>query len=95
LGTARKSGATKQVANVRGAVTAPLPRTLAPQLATLVKKPPTGDACLYEAKLDGYRILARIESSKVPSSWEGPELFGAMNAQQPGSEIQVIWRNAL
>lgn len=38
---------------------------LAPQLATLVKKPPTGEGWLYEAKLDGYRILARIESGKV------------------------------
>jgi bifunctional non-homologous end joining protein LigD len=48
-----------------GAIESPLPRKLSPQLATLVKKPPAGDAWLYEAKLDGYRVLARIESGKV------------------------------
>src|SRR5882724_9591854 len=52
-------------ADVLGAVEAPLPSTLSPQLATLVKKPPTGDAWLYEAKLDGYRILARLENGKA------------------------------
>lgn len=48
-----------------GAVVAPLPAKLSPQLATLVKKPPTGDAWLYEAKLDGYRIVARLENGKA------------------------------
>lgn len=41
------------------------PRSLAPQLATLVKEAPAGDAWLYEAKLDGYRILARIDGGKA------------------------------
>lgn len=41
-----------------------LPETLKPQLATLVEAPPPGEWC-YEIKLDGYRILARIEDGKV------------------------------
>ncbi|MEO8123207.1 MAG: DNA ligase D [Burkholderiales bacterium] len=43
-----------------GARKAALPKTLTPQLATLVKDlPPQGDWS-YEVKFDGYRILARI-----------------------------------
>lgn len=49
-----------------GAVKAPLPATLQPQLATLLFKPPQdNDAWIYEIKFDGYRILARIENKKV------------------------------
>jgi bifunctional non-homologous end joining protein LigD len=51
-----------RVADLSSAVTAPLPKALSPQLATLVKRTPTGDGWLYEAKLDGYRILARLEN---------------------------------
>src|SRR6185295_16743085 len=47
------------------AIAAPLPRTLSPQLATLVKEPPTGDVWIFEAKLDGYRVLARVENGKA------------------------------
>jgi bifunctional non-homologous end joining protein LigD len=48
-----------------GAVAAPLPQKLSPQLATLVKKPPIGEASIYEAKLDGYRIIAHLENGKA------------------------------
>jgi len=48
-----------------GAIQAPLSRTMNPQLATLIKNPPTGEGWIYEAKLDGYRILARIENGKA------------------------------
>lgn len=41
------------------ALPADLPHELAPQLATLVDRPRAGD-WLYEIKLDGYRMLARI-----------------------------------
>ena len=40
------------------------PASLAPQLATLVDRPPEGD-WLYEVKLDGYRILTRIADGEV------------------------------
>src|SRR6185436_9588295 len=36
-----------------------------PQLATLVKTPPTGNEWLHELKFDGYRMLCRIERGKV------------------------------
>jgi bifunctional non-homologous end joining protein LigD len=36
-----------------------------PQLATLVKAPPEGDAWIHEVKLDGYRLLAVRERGKV------------------------------
>lgn len=49
-----------------GAVKAALPKTLAPQLATLVDHAPA-DAkdWVYEIKFDGYRMLARIDGASV------------------------------
>ena len=46
--------------------TAPLPDTIAPQLATLASEPPP-DATdwLWELKFDGYRLLARIDAGRV------------------------------
>src|SRR5690348_6796531 len=37
----------------------------APQLATLVKAPPSGDEWLHEIKYDGYRIGCRIRGSRI------------------------------
>lgn len=49
-----------------GAVAAKLPQTLAPQLATLVARPPADpQGWAYEIKYDGYRLLARIDGSSV------------------------------
>jgi bifunctional non-homologous end joining protein LigD len=45
-----------------GAVLAPLPRWIEPQLCQLVKGPREGDAWLSEIKWDGYRMLTRIEA---------------------------------
>lgn len=48
------------------AVKADLPETLAPELATLVDKPPhTPDDWVFEIKFDGYRMLARVEGKDV------------------------------
>ena len=44
---------------------APLPKTIKPQLATLVDEPPAGDEWLHEIKLDGYRIMAEIRNGRV------------------------------
>ncbi|HEX6704505.1 MAG TPA: DNA ligase D [Albitalea sp.] len=52
-------------AELPGAAEAPLPAELAPQLATLVKSVPGGPGWSYELKLDGYRLLARIDRGKV------------------------------
>jgi bifunctional non-homologous end joining protein LigD len=49
-----------------GAVKARLPAILQPQLATLVDGPPKDPSgWVYEIKLDGYRMLARIEEGAV------------------------------
>jgi bifunctional non-homologous end joining protein LigD len=49
-----------------GAVEAKLPETLAPQLATLVARPPAEpQGWAYEIKYDGYRLLARIDGSSI------------------------------
>ncbi|CAD5283656.1 3'-phosphoesterase / DNA ligase D / DNA repair polymerase [Bosea sp. 62] len=42
-----------------------LPRFIEPCLATLLDKPPGGDAWLHEVKFDGYRLQARISAGKV------------------------------
>jgi bifunctional non-homologous end joining protein LigD len=43
-----------------GAVQSPMPRSIAPMLATLATRPPVGDAWLYEVKWDGVRALCFI-----------------------------------
>ncbi|MNF48721.1 putative DNA ligase-like protein [compost metagenome] len=41
-----------------------IPDSLAPQLATLVDRPPSGD-WLYEIKFDGYRLVSRIRDGEA------------------------------
>ncbi|MES2787509.1 MAG: DNA ligase D [Pseudomonadota bacterium] len=49
-----------------GARKAPFPKTLQPQLATLVDKPPADpDNWVFEIKFDGYRMLARAQAGAV------------------------------
>jgi bifunctional non-homologous end joining protein LigD len=48
-----------------GARQAALPAAPRPQLATLVNRPPDGEGWLHEAKLDGYRLLCRIDGGAV------------------------------
>lgn len=43
----------------------PLPDFVAPELATLVARPPTGPDWIHEIKLDGYRLQARVEGGAV------------------------------
>jgi bifunctional non-homologous end joining protein LigD len=42
-----------------------LPKFIAPQLATLVSAVPEGEKWLHELKLDGYRILCRIDNGRA------------------------------
>jgi bifunctional non-homologous end joining protein LigD len=44
---------------------APLPQFVLPQLSQPVEKPPSGPQWLYEIKLDGYRMAARIDNGRV------------------------------
>jgi bifunctional non-homologous end joining protein LigD len=48
-----------------GAVKAAMPAFIEPDLATLVKETPAGDDWLHEMKLDGYRMVCRIENGKA------------------------------
>ncbi|OGA97364.1 MAG: ATP-dependent DNA ligase [Burkholderiales bacterium RIFCSPHIGHO2_12_FULL_61_11] len=47
-----------------GAVEAPLPEKLTPQLATLATSLPAAGQWVYEIKFDGYRLMTRIENGK-------------------------------
>jgi bifunctional non-homologous end joining protein LigD len=53
------------LAAVPGATLAPMPGSVAPMLATLDTRPPTGDAWLYEVKWDGVRALCFIENNEL------------------------------
>jgi bifunctional non-homologous end joining protein LigD len=53
------------IKKIPGARKAAIPTLIAPQLATLVKEPPSGDKWLHELKFDGYRMLCRIDRGKV------------------------------
>jgi bifunctional non-homologous end joining protein LigD len=51
--------------NLSGAVAAPLPNWVEPELSTLAAAPPSGRDWVHEIKFDGYRILARVDQGKV------------------------------
>jgi bifunctional non-homologous end joining protein LigD len=48
-------------AHIEGARKGALPERLEPELATLVTEAPVGDDWLHEIKLDGYRVMTRID----------------------------------
>ena len=50
---------------IPGARKAAMPEFLPPQLATLVKEPPTGDEWLHELKFDGYRMVCHLNRGKA------------------------------
>ena len=50
---------------VRGTKRGSLPRRVVPELATLVSEPPAGTNWLHEPKLDGYRLLCRVDGGRV------------------------------
>ena len=54
----------KKHRDLPGAVPAPLPQELSPQLAMLVSETPTRGEWLYEIKFDGYRIMARFDNGR-------------------------------
>ena len=55
----------KQLKLLPGVQKAPMPEFIPPQLATLVDKPPSGEAWFHELKLDGYRLLCHLDRSQV------------------------------
>ncbi len=50
---------------VPGAKKGALPGSIAPQLATLVERPPEGEEWLHELKFDGYRMLCYLQRGQV------------------------------
>ena len=62
-GTGAGAGPSRPAGARRGA--APLPASIEPMLATLVDAPPAEGEWLWEAKLDGYRVLARVDGDDV------------------------------
>ena len=62
--TARRAAAAKPPASHPGPRSA-FPARLAPQLASLVDRPPEGNGWLYEIKFDGYRMLVRANGDAV------------------------------
>src|SRR5262245_22317087 len=82
-----------------GAQVAELPRLVAPALAQLTRRAPTGDGWLHEIKFDGYRLLARLENGKVQlrtrrgNNWtvRFPEL-GAAISVLPAENCGTRWR---
>jgi len=55
----------RDLEHTEGAKRAPLPESPRPQLATAVTRPPEGFDWLHEPKLDGYRLLCRIDDGHV------------------------------
>ncbi|HEV2972993.1 MAG TPA: DNA ligase D [Pirellulales bacterium] len=57
----RSAKATSHDERARG----PIPATIVPELATLIKKPPSGDSWFHEIKFDGYRIICHVAKNRV------------------------------
>ena len=64
-GAVRKKKPSFDLEKIKGALKRALPDFIEPELATLVKEAPRGDEWVHEMKLDGYRMLTRIEDGKA------------------------------
>lgn len=53
------------LARIAGARKTALPDFISPQLATASQTAPTGDRWVHEVKLDGYRMLGRVEGGRI------------------------------
>jgi bifunctional non-homologous end joining protein LigD len=87
-------GGEKEV-DLSAAVRAPLPVKLEPQLATLATSLPTSDDWITEAKLDGYRLLARVDKGLVRLYTRGGHdwtvKFPALAAEIAGLPLSSGW----
>ena len=54
-----------QIKKLPGARKTTMPEFVAPQLATLVREPPSGDEWLHELKFDGYRMVCHLNRGKA------------------------------
>src|ERR1041384_3125960 len=51
--------------NLPGARKVSMPEFVPPEVATLVRKPPSGDSGFHELKFDGYRLLCHLEGRQI------------------------------
>lgn len=85
----------EQAAELAGAVKAALPSKLKPQLAMLATAAPASGDWIWEIKLDGYRLMTRIEDGKARLITRGghdwsskmPALVEALN----GPGLDTAW----
>jgi bifunctional non-homologous end joining protein LigD len=66
--TAKKSNGHRDketTRSARSATVATIPDFVAPQLCTLVERPPGGEGWGHEIKLDGYRVQLRVEDGRA------------------------------
>jgi bifunctional non-homologous end joining protein LigD len=61
----RKARRTRDAPPAEGAARAKLPRSQAPQLASVADEPPQGEHWVSEIKFDGYRLLCWLDQGKV------------------------------
>jgi bifunctional non-homologous end joining protein LigD len=72
-----------------------MPTIIYPQLAALAEEPPEGDGWLHEIKLDGYRVLARVENKKTilytrrGNDWTGT--FAPIAKAVSGLPADTLW----
>jgi bifunctional non-homologous end joining protein LigD len=89
----RKTGAVKSPA--AGAVKAPIPTYIAPVLATLAGKAPTGDDWISEVKYDGYRMVCRIERGRAKlysrNNKEWTETFAGVARDLGTLPVKTAW----
>ncbi len=95
-------------AKLKGAVKAPMPKAMKPQLASQQDDPPSGEGWIHEIKLDGYRTIAMVTDGKVKLltrtgiDWTDrygilADAFAALSAKQAiiDGEIVVVDENGI
>ncbi|MBP7146343.1 MAG: DNA ligase D [Acidobacteria bacterium] len=82
-------------AGVPGARKAPLPASIAPQLATLVQDAPPGEDWLHEIKYDGYRALCRIDGRSVVMTSRRGQDWTAKFGRIPQQARELAVRQAI
>lgn len=100
-GQPNKSITKINVAKLKGVKKRRMPEKISPQLATLVENPPNDKGWISEIKLDGYRMLVRINDGDVrifsrnglPWSKRLPKItksFGKLNVKQAWLDGEII-----
>lgn len=94
-GAVRKKKPRLDLERVKGAAKARIPEFVTPELATLVKEAPPGEAWVHEMKLDGYRMLCRVENGKASmvsrnaKDWSG--VFAAVERCAARLPVDNAW----